>query len=203
MDKLKVIVASGNKNKLREFEQILSLICPVEVVPAKSLIPDFDPEETGTTFLANARIKVEALYEGACKAFENCIIIADDSGLCVDALDGAPGVYSARFAGEGHSDDDNNDKLLKLMANVPDDKRTARFVSVVSCCFPDGRKFSVRGECEGVIAHSLQGDGGFGYDPLFIVEGVSFGLLTAEQKDALSHRGKALRLFAEKIKEYI
>jgi len=192
------VLASKNKKKLNELHRILTPLGINVLGEGENGISFPEVEENGTTFEENSMLKAES----ACKAC-GLPAIADDSGLCVDALDGAPGVYSARFAGEGHSDDDNNDKLLKLMANVPDDKRTARFVSVVSCCFPDGRKFSVRGECEGVIAHSLQGDGGFGYDPLFIVEGVSFGLLTAEQKDALSHRGKALRLFAEKIKEYI
>lgn len=211
MDKLKVIVASGNKNKLREFEQILSLICPVEVVPAKSLIPDFDPEETGTTFLANARIKVEALYEGACKAFENCIIIADDSGLCVDYINGAPGVYSARYADdEGYHHDDiaNVNKLLRVMSDVAEEQRTARFVCAIAAkVVKDGivHDLDALGYLEGRINHAPSGDGGFGYDPvLYIPEyDMTVAQMSAELKNKISHRGKALNAAVEKIKEII
>lgn len=192
------VLASKNKKKLNELHRILTPLGINVLGEGDSGISFPEVEETGATFEENSMLKAES----ACKAC-GLPAIADDSGLCVDALDGAPGVYSARFAGEGQNDDDNNQKLLDLMKDIPDELRTARFVSVVSCCFPDGRKFSVRGECEGVIARELEGDGGFGYDPLFIVDGVSFGLLTAEQKDALSHRGKALKLFSEKIKDYI
>lgn len=192
------VLASKNKKKLNELHRILTPLGINVLGEGDSRISFPEVEETGATFEENSMLKAES----ACKAC-GLPAIADDSGLCVDALDGAPGVYSARFAGEGQNDDDNNQKLLDLMKDIPDELRTARFVSVVSCCFPDGRKFSVRGECEGVIARELEGDGGFGYDPLFIVDGVSFGLLTAEQKDALSHRGKALKLFSEKIKDYI
>ncbi len=192
------VLASKNVKKLNELRRILEPLGINVLGEGERGIKFPEVEENGKTFEENSMIKAKS----ACISC-NLPAIADDSGLCVDALNGEPGIYSARFAGEGHNDDDNNSKLLELMKNVPDEDRTARFVSVVSCCFPDGRHFSVRGECEGYIARSLEGDGGFGYDPLFLVNGVSFGNLTAEQKDALSHRGKALKLFAEKIKEYI
>ena len=192
------VLASKNKKKLEELRRILTPMGINVIGESDSSITFPEVEENGTTFEENSMLKAKS----ACDAC-NLPAIADDSGLCVDALDGAPGVYSARFAGEDQNDDCNNQKLLELMKDVPDDQRTARFVSVVSCVFPDGRSFSVRGECEGFIAHELQGNGGFGYDPLFIVNGVSFGLLSASEKDALSHRGKALKSFAEKIKDYI
>lgn len=192
------VLASKNKKKLEELRRILTPMGINVIGESDSSITFPEVEENGTTFEENSMLKAKSACE-ACKL----PAIADDSGLCVDALDGAPGVYSARFAGEDQNDDCNNQKLLELMKDVPDEQRTARFVSVVSCVFPDGRSFSVRGECEGFIAHELQGNGGFGYDPLFIVNGVSFGLLSAAEKDALSHRGKALRSFAEKIKDYI
>ena len=192
------VLASKNKKKLEELRRILTPMGINVIGESDSSIAFPEVEENGTTFEENSMLKAKS----ACEAC-NLPAIADDSGLCVDALNGAPGVYSARFAGEDQNDDCNNQKLLELMKDVPDEQRTARFVSVVSCVFPDGRSFSVRGECEGVISHELQGNGGFGYDPLFIVNGVSFGLLSAAEKDALSHRGKALRCFAEKIKDYI
>ena len=192
------VLASKNKKKLEELRRILTPMGINVIGESDSSITFPEVEENGTTFEENSMLKAKS----ACDAC-NLPAIADDSGLCVDALDGAPGVYSARFAGEDQKDDCNNQKLLELMKDVPDEQRTARFVSVVSCVFPDGRSFSVRGECEGFIAHELQGNGGFGYDPLFIVNGVSFGLLSASEKDARSHRGKALRSFAEKIKDYI
>ena len=192
------ILASKNKKKLNELRRILTPLGINVLGEGENGITFPDVEEDGTTFEENSMLKARS----ACNHC-NLPAIADDSGLCVDALDGAPGIYSARFAGEGHNDDDNNQKLLSLMKDVPDEQRTAQFVCAVTCCFPDGRSLTVRGECEGYIARSLEGDGGFGYDPLFLVNGVSFGLLTADEKDKLSHRGKALRLFAEKIIEYI
>ncbi len=192
------VLASKNTKKLNELRRILKPLGINVLGEGENGIKFPEVEENGQTFEENSMIKAQS----ACKSC-GLPTIADDSGLCVDALNGAPGIYSARFAGEGHNDDDNNSKLLELMHNVPNNERTARFVCVVSCCFPDGRSFTVRGECEGIIAHELEGDGGFGYDPLFLVNGVSFGKLTAEEKDALSHRGKALKLFAEKVKDYI
>ena len=125
--------------------------------------------------------------------------VADDSGLCVDYLKGRPGVYSARYAGEHGNDAKNIEKLLKELQGVPHDKRTARFVSVVACVFPDGREIVCRGECEGKIGLSPAGNGGFGYDPVFYIGNVSFAQLSNEEKDKLSHRGKSLRKLREAL----
>ena len=121
----------------------------------------------------------------------------------MDYLDDAPGVYSARYSGEHGNDEMNIDKLLYELRDVPDEKRTARFVCAATCVFPDGRKISVSGECEGVIAHERHGNGGFGYDPIFMVGGKSFGEATAEEKDSLSHRGKAFRKLAQELEKII
>ena len=129
--------------------------------------------------------------------------ISDDSGLEVDALNGAPGVYTARFAGEQATDDENIDKLLAELADVEKEKRTARFVSAVCLYMPDGRNTVCRGTCEGWIGFERIGDGGFGYDPVFMVEETSYSQMTAEAKDAISHRGSALRQLKEKIGEFI
>ena len=126
--------------------------------------------------------------------------VADDSGLCVDALNGAPGIYSARYSGEG--DDGNNQKLLRQLAGVPAEKRTGRYICAISCIFPDQTELTAEGICEGKIGYALSGDHGFGYDPLFYVGERSFGQYGDEEKDKISHRGKALRLFCEKLKEY-
>lgn len=211
MDKLKVIVASGNKNKLREFDQILSQICPVEIIPAKSLIADFDPEETSDSFIGNAWIKVNTLYEDACKHFENCIIIADDSGLCVDYINGQPGVYSARYAddeGYHHDDKANVNKLLRVMKEVSEEKRTARFVCAIAVKVIKNNmihNLEAIGTLEGLIGTSPIGDGGFGYDPvLYIPEyDMSVAQMSAELKNEISHRGKALKKAANMIKEIV
>ena len=147
----------------------------------------------------------EILKEKAKAGLENTglISVADDSGICVDYLGGAPGIYSARYSGEHGDDESNNDKLLSELEGVPLEKRTGRYVAAIACVFPDGREFTVRGECEGKIAFERQGTQGFGYDPLFISELGCFGLLSDEQKDSISHRGKALRLFKERLEEEI
>ena len=132
------------------------------------------------------------------------ISVADDSGICVDYLDGRPGVFSARYSGEHGNDEMNNDKLLSELSGVPMENRTAYYVAAIACVFPDGKQFTVRGECHGHIAFERQvGNGGFGYDPLFISEKGPFSQLTAEEKDAISHRGKALIKFKEELKKYI
>ena len=161
--------------------------------------PFKDAVEDGETFEENAIIKAKSGLSQT-----GFITVADDSGICVDYLGGAPGVYSARYAGEHGNDELNNDKLLSELSGVPMEKRTAYYVAAIACVFPDGREFTVRGECHGHIAYERQeGDGGFGYDPLFISENGPFSQLSAEEKDAISHRGKALRLFAEELKKYI
>lgn len=192
-------VATKNEGKKKELLRILSPF-GIDVISEKDLdTPLSDVEENGTSFEENALIKARF----AAKA-TGLPSVADDSGLCVDALGGAPGIYTARFAGEPSDSDKNNAKLLNVMSDVPEEKRTARFVSAVACVFPDGREFTVRGECEGKIAFKLSGNKGFGYDPLFISELGCFGEISDEQKDSISHRGRALLKFKEILtKEYI
>lgn len=193
----KFLLASHNKKKLVELSRILEPLGFTVVSPKDIEGGIVEPEENGLTFEENALIKARS---GAKET--GLPTVADDSGLCVDALDGAPGIYSARYAGTGN-DDDNNALLLKNLENVPEEKRTARFVSSIACVFPDGREFTVRGTVEGKIGYGLQGDGGFGYDPLFISEKGCFGLLSPEEKDSISHRHNAILKFIEELKNYI
>ena len=156
-------------------------------------------EETGSTFEENAELKAAA----ACRQ-TGLPAVADDSGLQVDALNGAPGVFSARYAGEGATDADRNNKLLLEMSGIPDEKRSARFVSAICCVFPSGDKVYARGECEGKIGYEPKGENGFGYDPLFVVsDGRTYAQLSDEEKDAISHRGNALKIFSQNLKEYL
>lgn len=195
---MRYIVATHNMKKLKELSRILEPL-GIEAVTDRDLgLSITEVEETGTTFEENAYLKAAS----ACKE-SGLPAIADDSGLCVDALDGAPGLYSARFAGEGASDADKIKKLLDAMAEVPAKERTARFVSAICCVFPDGKTLYARGECEGVIAFAPSGDGGFGYDPVFFVDDKSFADMTAEEKDAISHRGCSLRAFSKVLKTYL
>lgn len=192
------LIATHNMKKRDELQRILSPL-GVHVLTADEAGVDLtDVEETGTTFEENALLKARS---GCKEGKMPCI--ADDSGLCVDALDGAPGVYSARFAGEHGNDDKNNEKLLSLLSDVPPEKRTARFVSTVACVFPDGRELVVRGECEGKIGYDKRGENGFGYDPLFYVGERTFAEFTPEEKDAVSHRGNALRALTEALPAYL
>ena len=194
MEKVKFVAATNNKNKLKEFARILEPL-NIEVLTASQCGGEgIDPVEDGETFEANAIIKAKAFAQAL-----GMPALADDSGLCVDALNGAPGVYSARYSGEG--DAANNALLLKNLEGVPMENRTARFVCAICCAYPDGRYFTVRGECEGKIGFEPKGSDGFGYDPLFFIEtGESFAEISGERKDSMSHRGKALRLLAEKLK---
>lgn len=195
---MKIFIATKNKKKLRELERIL-IPMGFEVLSQKDFSEEFpDVEENGTTFEENALTKAKAGLKNT-----GLISVADDSGICVDYLGGAPGIYSARYSGEHGDDESNNDKLLSELEGVPLEKRTGRYVAAIACVFPDGREFTVRGECEGKIAFERQGTQGFGYDPLFISELGCFGLLSDEQKDSISHRGKALRLFKERLEEEI
>ncbi len=192
------LIATHNMKKRDELYRILSPL-GIDVKTAEQAgVEITDVDETGETFYENAFLKAQS---GCRESGMPCV--ADDSGLAVDYLVGAPGVYSARFAGEHGNDEKNNQKLLKLLRDVPVEERTARFVSVVCCVFPNGDVISARGECEGYIGFEPKGDGGFGYDPLFMVGDKSFAELTADEKDALSHRGNALRIISEKLKDYM
>ena len=195
---MKIFIATKNMKKLTELTRILEPM-GFEVVCERDLEkPLNEVEETGTTFEENAILKATAGLRET-----GYISVADDSGLCVDYLDGAPGVYSARYSGEHGNDEMNNKKLLKELDGVPEEKRTAYYVAAIACVFPDGRQFTVRGECHGKIAFEESGNCGFGYDPLFISEKGCFGHLSAEEKDSISHRGKAVRLFKEELLKYI
>lgn len=192
------LIATHNLKKRDELQRILSPL-GLRVLTADEAGVDLtDVEETGTTFEENALLKARS---GAKEGNMPCI--ADDSGLCVDALDGAPGVYSARYAGEHGNDAKNNEKLLKALSDVPTEKRTAQFVSCVACVFPDGRELTVQGEVKGVIGYEPKGENGFGYDPLFYVGERSFAQFTSAEKDAVSHRGNALRKLAKELPKYL
>lgn len=191
------LIATHNLKKRDEVYRILSPL-GVEVKTADMLgIEITDVEETGETFFENALLKAQS---GCAESGLPCV--ADDSGLAVEYLAGAPGIYSARFAGEHGNDAKNNAKLLKLLSDTDIPERKAKFVSVVCCVFPNGDVISARGECKGYIGFEPKGNGGFGYDPLFVVGDKTFAELTPDEKDALSHRGNALRSFAEKLKDY-
>lgn len=185
-----IVAASQNKHKIVEMEAITKKYGMKIVGRDDFGVPNVKIEEDGDTFEANSLIKARGIHK-LCGE----ITIADDSGLEVDALDGAPGVYSSRFAGEEGNDLKNNEKLLEMLKDVPMEKRTGRFVSVISMCFPDGKEIVVRGECEGHILFETSGENGFGYDPLFRPLGyeVSFGEIPAEEKNKISHRANALK----------
>ena len=192
------LIATHNLKKRDELQRILSPL-GIHVLTADEAGVDLtDVEETGTTFEENALLKARS---GAKEGNIPCI--ADDSGLCVDALGGAPGVYSARYAGEHGNDAKNNAKLLDALSDVPTEKRTAQFVSCVACVFPDGRELTVQGEVKGIIGYQPKGENGFGYDPLFYVGERSFAEFTSSEKDAVSHRGNALRKLAKELPKYL
>ena len=194
---MRVILASNNANKLREMQQILSPL-GWEILRQKNVGLHLEPDENGETFEENSLIKAEAVMK-----VSGLPAIADDSGVEVDALDGAPGVHSARYGGESCPDDKaRNRYLLRNMEKVPEGSRGARFVSVITMACPDGTVISARGELPGEILRQEQGDGGFGYDPLFYIpsEGCTMAELTAERKNEISHRAVALRNFVEKLR---
>lgn len=186
---MKVVLASHNKKKMVEMKTILSAM-GVEVLSQADVGVDLEPEETGTTFAENAAIKAQAVMEAT-----GLPAIADDSGLMVDALNGEPGVYSARYGGPGLDDTGRWQLLLKNMEGI--ENRACKFGSVICCCFPDGQQLSARGECPGILAHGPTGDGGFGYDPIFYIPelGKTMAQLTPEEKNKISHRAKALAGF--------
>lgn len=196
---MKLLLATHNRNKVRELSALIAddpaLCGKLEVISFSDIGHTADIEENGATFADNALIKARA---GAALGY---LTVADDSGLVVDALGGAPGVFSARYAGEHANDEENNRKLMREMENVPDDERTASFVSVIACVWPDGSAATVSGECRGHILRAPRGQGGFGYDPYFLSDdlGITLAEATEEQKNAVSHRGRAMRKFCRAI----
>ena len=194
---MKFILATHNPGKLREMAAILSQY-GVEVVSPADVGITVDGEETGTTFAENAMLKAKAICAAA-----DLPAIADDSGLCVDALNGGPGVYSARYGGEGLDDKGRYTLLLQNMRGQT--TRAAHFACAIACAFPNGDELTAEGRCDGTIAFAPMGEGGFGYDPVFFVpeKAKTFGQLTAEEKSAISHRGKALKAFSEKLATYL
>lgn len=201
---MKIVAATNNPKKLREMERILKEL-GFEVLSMKEAGVEADPEENGATFAANAAIKALAVAERCGLA-----AVADDSGLCIDALHGEPGVHTARYCdrpGQRATDDQRMDRILEELVCTPRERRTARFVSAICCVMPDGSRITAEGVCEGWIGYRKLGDKGFGYDPIFMVGGQaedlstgrSFAQLSDEEKDAVSHRGKALRAFAREM----
>ena len=193
----RLILASNNAKKLKELRAILA-DTGIEVISQRDAGCDFEVEETGETFEENAYLKASAVTKATGEA-----AVADDSGLCVDALDGAPGVYSARFTGNHEDSDETRCRfLLKKLENA--EQRSARFVSCICCTMPNGDVLRSRGECEGEILTAPRGDNGFGYDPVFFVRetGCSMAELPAEVKNRISHRAAALRGFKEELRDY-
>ena len=191
----RIIFATGNEGKLREIRMILKDF-PVEIVSMKEAGIDVDIDENGTTFEENALIKARTIMK-----MTGDIVLADDSGLEIDYFDGAPGVYAARFLGENTSYDVKNQYILDKMENVPEEKRTARFVCVMAAVFPDGTEVTRRGTIEGMIGYEIAGENGFGYDPIFFVPeyGCMSAQLEPDVKNEISHRGKALRALRDAI----
>ena len=199
---MKIVLASRNAHKIKELYAFISPIDPsIEILSLDDIGFVGDIEEDGTTFEENALIKAKAV------AAMGYIGIADDSGLAVDALDGAPGVYSARYSGEHGDDHKNNMLLLENIKEVPDAQRTAQFVSVIACAFPDDIHAPIvcRGECPGTILHAYRGNGGFGYDPLFYYAPFdkTYAEMTPEEKNRISHRANAMAKFIAAFRDVL
>lgn len=200
---MKIVLASRNRKKINEMLTLLraqgGALSGVSVLSLDDIGYEGEIEEDGATFRENAIIKASV------PASLGYIGIADDSGLAVDALDGAPGVYSARYAGEPSDDEKNNEKLLSELENTPDRERTARYVCTIACVFPDGRRFTADGDCKGLILREYRGKNGFGYDPLFYYPpfGCTFAEATAAEKNKVSHRANAIAAFAKKLETYM
>lgn len=194
---MKMVLASKNPHKLVEMKDILGHM-GVEVVLESDVGVDVDVEETGETFEANAALKAQAVAAAA-----GLPAIADDSGLCVTALGGGPGVYSARYGGPGLTDQERYRLVLTGLSGQLD--RSAKFVSCICCAFPDGTVLTARGECPGIITYAPRGEDGFGYDPIFLVPEYkkTFAEMTAEEKNAISHRGRALTKFKTELENYL
>lgn len=198
---MRVVIASQNPNKIRECKSIMSEVdsffSGVEFLSLAELGIYEDVEENGQTFAENAKIKARA-------AAKHCsdIVLADDSGLAVDALGGAPGVYSARYGGEHGNDAANNARLLRELASVARSERTAHFCCTIACVLPDGRELLSEGRCDGLILDAPRGKGGFGYDPLFYLpeRGMTMAEMAPQEKNAVSHRARALKSMAEMLR---
>lgn len=191
----RIVFATGNENKLREIRQIMKDL-KVDIISMKEAGIDIDIEETGTSFEQNALIKVRAIWE-----ITGGIVMADDSGLVIDYLNGEPGIYSARYMGENTSYTEKNRKILERMADAKGEERSARFVAAIACILPDGKEIVAQETMEGLIAEEIAGENGFGYDPiLYLPEYLcTSAQLSNEEKNSISHRGKALRLMREKL----
>lgn len=201
----KLILASNNKKKIKELKEILSDL-PVEVKSLKDENIDIEVVEDGITFEENAKKKAEEIYKFLKnKGEKDFLVLSDDSGLEVDYLNGEPGVYSARYAGEHGNDSENNKKLLANLKGVPKKDRGAKFVCQLAMFDEEGKYYTVRGEVKGYILEELTGEGGFGYDPLFFYEpfNKTFGELTSDEKNKISHRGVALKQLKEEISKIV
>ena len=194
---MQIIFATKNSGKVREVKMILEDMEADVFTMAEAGI-DIEVEEDGETFEENAILKAEAIMQES-----DCLVLADDSGLEIDYLGGDPGVHSARFMGYDTPYEEKNAKILQMLEGVPEEKRTARFVSVIAAAFPDGRTVTVRGTVEGFIGYEQKGTNGFGYDPIFYIPelGKYSAELSLAEKNEISHRGKALRLMKEKLRE--
>jgi XTP/dITP diphosphohydrolase len=196
---MKFIIATNNAKKLVELERILNPL-GIEAVSAKQAGVVLDEvDETGTTFSENAFLKANAAFEKT-----GMPAVADDSGICVDALGGRPGIFSARYSPEDCvTDEDRTAKILEELQGVPDDRRGAHYTCAICCILPDGSKIEIEETCEGKIGYEFIGDGGFGYDPIFMQGDKTFAQLSAEEKDKVSHRGKALRALKAGLEAYL
>lgn len=197
MENRRLIFATGNEGKMKEIRMILGDL-GYDIVSLNDLHLDIEIEENGTTFEENAIIKAKTIMEAT-----NEMVMADDSGLEVDYLDKAPGVYSARYMGENTPYTVKNHHIMHLLREAKDEQRTARFVSVIACAFPNGEVITTEGTIEGRIGYEEKGENGFGYDPIFYLPefGCTTAQLTLEQKNEISHRGKALRKMRERLEE--
>jgi len=194
---LKFVIATHNNHKVTEFKRILEPLS-IEVMSQKDAGIDVEVIEDGTTFAQNAQIKAQAVSKAA-----NCVAIADDSGICIDAFDGGPGIYSARFLGEDTPYTEKNAIILDRLKDVPVEKRGARYVCAICCVFPNGDVISTEGICEGKIGYQPKGQNGFGYDPIFMVGDLTLAEITDGEKDKISHRGVALKKFVKELKMYL
>lgn len=194
---MKFVLATQNPKKLEEMQAVLESL-GVEIVSQAELGVKIEVEETGETFAENSLLKAKAVMEAT-----GLPAIADDSGLCVDALNGAPGVYSARYGGEGLTDEDRYMLLLEVLRGQTD--RRAHFHTTITCAFPDGDVLTAEGDCHGTIAFAPMGNDGFGYNPVFFVpeKRKTFAQMTLAERSAISHRGKALRVFRAELEEYL